>query len=179
MISHVGYQDFNGNYNLDIIILVLSKNIIFQHHIRPVCLERSLFGEEKSVPTGWKGLIVGWGLAEIGLSSTLRMAELETARRDDCIDQVPVESKTFVTGDKFCAGDTVNGVVPCQGDSGGGFVRSKNINGQDYYYLIGVVSSNGASKTVGECNTKEMARFTNVHYYDELIVKTEGRYPIE
>lgn len=180
MISHVGYQDFDGNYNLDIVVLVLSSYILLKPHVRPVCIERTLFGEEKSVPTGWQGLIVGFGLITgTQLATSLRMATLKTIHREDCIAQVPPQSRNFVTGDKFCAGDTKEGVVACQGDSGGGFVRSKNINGQDYYYLIGIVSSGGASSLIGECNTQEAVRFTNVHYYDELIVKTEGRYPIE
>lgn len=175
---HVGYQDYDGNYNLDIVLLALSGNIILKNHVLPVCIDKSLQGEEKSVPSGWKGLIVGWGRTEVGKNSaTLRMTKAETLHRDDCLKMVPIPSRTFVTGDKFCSGDLKRGIVACQGDSGGGFVRSKNINGQDYYFLIGVVSSGG--QDISGCNMNELVRFTNVHYYDDMIIDIEQRYPIE
>lgn len=175
LVNPVSYQDYEGNYNLDFTVIILADPIYFQNRIRPVCINRNLDGDARLIRAGLQGLIAGWGLTESGLTSTLRMAQFDTMDAEQCRTKVDESIRLFITADKFCVGDTSREVMPCQGDSGGGFVRERNISGVAVYYLLGVVSSGGLNiKQPGMCNTKEAARLTNVHFYDHLIAEAEN-----
>lgn len=176
LVYPVSYQDSAGNHDQDIVVLILAESIRFQEHIRPICMDRTLFEEFALIETGWQGFIPDWEPPQkIGDSSTLKMVAYETISRRDCAARVSYE----ITNDKFCVGDTIKKIVPCQDDGGSGFVRQKSVRGKALYHLLGVVSFVRVSfddvRLDGMCNKREMARVTNVLNYEYLINKAESQ----
>ncbi|KFB42386.1 AGAP001798-PA-like protein [Anopheles sinensis] len=174
------YQDFSGYYNLDIAIVVLSDFISFRTYIRPICLERNLRTEsEKRIKPNSFGRVAGWGFTTNtgNLSTTLKVIEIPTVDYVTCREYSPVAYRPFLTGDKFCAGDPRTGTGVCQGDSGGGFALSKEMDGDLVYYLYGVVSSAPRAAN-GGCDNNKYVAFTEVQNYIPMILDAESRYPV-
>lgn len=172
-VHHVeGYMDFNGLYANDIALLVLSQYIEFRPHIAPVCFDYDLTFDEKTVPAGWTGRVAGWGLDESNgqPSSVLKLIELPVVNRAECIIQTGALFAPFVTPDKFCAGH-LTGVSVCQGDSGGGLVFPKTVNGRVVYFLRGIVSI-GPSKG-NSCDNNKYTTFTNTAHFSDFVFRYE------
>lgn len=167
-----GYMDFNGLYANDIALLVLKQYIEFKPHIAPICFDYDLTFDEKTVPVGWVGHAAGWGLNDSnGIPSTLlKLIELPVVSREECIKATGVQFAPFVTPDKFCAGH-LTGVSVCQGDSGGGLVFPKTVNGRTIYYLRGIVSI-GPSKG-NSCDNDKYTTFTNTAHFADFIFRYE------
>lgn len=163
------YQHGHTFYDHDLAVVVLDKHIEFKSHIAPVCLEYNLGPEERFVEPGWMGRIAGWGLESEGgsVSDALKMIELPVVGRSECLEKVPLTFQPFLTGDKFCAGKQYEGIGLCTGDSGGGFVVPKKVNGKQYFFLRGVVSVGQNNK--GNCDSNQYTLFTNVNHYVEFI----------
>lgn len=172
-IHHVsGYSDYNGLFANDIALLILNQYIEFKVNIAPICFDYDLTFDEKTVPTGWIGRVAGWGLTQSsGLpSNDLKMIELPVVGREECIRVVGTSFAPFVTPDKFCAGHLI-GVSVCQGDSGGGLVFPKVINGRTLYYLRGIVST-GPNKG-SSCDNNKYTTFTNTAHFADFIFRYE------
>lgn len=168
------YEDFDGNYEFDIAIVILNQFIEFRVHIAPICIEYNYDLEERSVPTDWVGRVAGWGLEESGgaPSSVLKIIEIPVISRNVCKESFK-NSNVFVTGDKFCAGFRDMGIGLCQGDSGGGLVFPKVVNGKNVYFIRGIVS-NGPS-SMGSCDSNQYTAFTNTAHFSDFIFENEFR----
>lgn len=49
------YNDADGGYVADFVILVLDKQIQYAAHIAPICMPYGLRLEDRIIPVGWKG----------------------------------------------------------------------------------------------------------------------------
>lgn len=71
----------------------------------------------------------------------------------------------------FCVGDNSRS-VPCQGDSGGGFIMRFG----NQYYLRGIVTA-GLTNEDGECSIKDYVIFTDVALFSDWVNYFMERYP--
>lgn len=163
------YNDYSDNYHADLALLVVDGLIEFHSYVLPICLDLNLEGSDTHVETGLEALVAGWGLTESNgdPSSVLKMVYLPTVSQGKCKREVPVQYKTFVTTDKFCAGYVNQAQSVCKGDSGGGLMTWETVNLTRKYYLRGVVSS-GTNKD-SSCDPNMYTVFTNVHVHAGLI----------
>lgn len=169
-----GYRDYEDLYNADLALLVLSVAIEFRSYVIPICMEYNLEYNDKYVTPGSEGRVAGWGLTESGGKSSeeLKVIDLPVIEVNQCKRDVPPEFRSFVTTDKFCAGYT-DGQSVCQGDSGGGLVFPKLLDGVNVYFMRGIVSSGPNSHM--SCASDKYTVFTNVHFYASLILDTVRR----
>lgn len=168
-----GYDDYEGLYANDLAVVVLSTYIEYKVHIAPICIDYRYELEEKTIPAGFIGRVAGWGLESSGgqPSNLLKSIELPVVQRDVCKSNFGVSFRPFVTGDKFCAGLLNLDVGLCQGDSGGGLVFAKVIDGRTIFYLRGIVST-GPNKS-GSCDSNQYTTFTNVAHFADFIFHHE------
>lgn len=167
---HSDYRHASGNYALDIVLALLDVSIHFQHHIAPICVQmNSVTIYDIPVYPGLNGTLAGWGLTESGRQSKrLKIVDLPTVDKDKCIADSDSGFRDFITADKFCAGHWKLNISACQGDSGGGLVFPKTINGSRRYFLRGVVSV-GSNALINRCDSSKYTTFTNVIYHDKLV----------
>lgn len=152
----------------DIVVVVVEKYIEFKTYVVPVCVKWTLSFEESKVTADVYGKVAGWGLTEPGgeTSPVLRVVEMPTVGREECIENSPEQFKNFITFDKFCAG-YLNGVSVCEGDSGGGMVFPETIGRKTVHYLRGIVSV--GVRLRNSCDNFRYATFTNVNKYTDLL----------
>lgn len=164
------YRDLSGNFALDIVMILLSDNIEFRHHVAPICLQNKVTFHDIPVPPGLNGTLAGWGLTgsdDKKASEQLKIVELPTIDRDKCIEESGYGFADFVTADRFCAGFLGAKTSACQGDSGGGLVFPKLIDQKMRFFLRGIVSV--GANNLGSCDSGKYTTFTNVVYHDKLI----------
>lgn len=171
-----GYNDLSGNFNADIVLVILKTTIEFRAHIAPICIPYGLTYADIIVPSDWIGRVAGWGLTSSSgqPSPILKIIELPVVDRPKCIADSPEDFIPQITPDKFCAGLLGSGVGVCQGDSGGGLVFPQKVKGRDKFFLRGIVST-GPSKQ-GSCDSDKYTTFTNILYHEKLIALYEPRY---
>ncbi|XP_055325237.1 modular serine protease-like isoform X1 [Sitodiplosis mosellana] len=171
-----GYNHATGNYASDIVLIVLKNTIEFKSYITPICIPYGLTYDDRVVPAGWRGRVAGWGKTASGgaPSEFLKIVELPTIDRAQCLAESDIGFRPQITPDKFCAGHLNSNVSVCQGDSGGGLVFSSLENNRKKWYLRGIVST-GANKQ-DSCDSDKYSTFTNVAYYEPLISTYEPRY---
>lgn len=155
---------------------MLSKTILFQVHISPICIPYGLKLDAKAVPAGWRGRVAGWGLTQSGGSPSpvLKVVELPAINRTQCLADSDIGFRPLITPDKFCAGIWNGNVSVCQGDSGGGLVFAQIENGKRKFYLRGIVSTGPNNQ--GSCDSDKYTTFTNVADYDQLIATYAEQY---
>ncbi|XP_023243443.1 venom protease-like [Centruroides sculpturatus] len=131
-ISQMNYhKSYGRNYANDIGYVKLSKDIIFNAHVRPICLPTST---EFYSDTFY---ITGWGTTRSGgsASSTLREAKVKMVPLSTCKSSYS-RINLKITDKQVCAGrgeaDT------CQGDSGGPMVMYSEIKKR--WILVGITS---------------------------------------
>jgi len=124
--------------NHDIALIELNKPIIFNNHVKPVCLPAA--GEQ--VPVGTECYITGWGQYTTGRSgppeTTLKQSPLNVVSKETCTNLNTVNMEIPITKEMVCAGlgpEKENS--GCHGDSGGPFVCK---NGDGAWVLQGSVS---------------------------------------
>lgn len=164
------YDHVDGHYGSDIAVVVLEKHIEFRPHIAPACINYDLPYEEKVIPADYIGRVAGWGLekAKGDPSDRLKMIELPVIERRKCSRSVSVNFRSFLTGDKFCAGFKDYGVGLCEGDSGGGLVFVEDPDAvKPVYYLRGIVSV--GPNLEGSCDSNEYTLFTNTAHFADFI----------
>merc|ERR1711915_981300 len=139
--------------NWDVALLELENAIIFDDHIRPVCLPNS---QSSSNIVGKSGIASGWGSEKFFHGSgpnVLKKVELQITES--------VEHRLF----------TQRGEATCSGDSGGPFVMMDEERRK--YVLTGVVSMAGGTKTAAGAIC-ESAVFTNVRSHLDWIYRHIG-----
>ncbi|NP_001279458.1 uncharacterized protein LOC103185529 precursor [Callorhinchus milii] len=129
--SHLKFQ--KKSYNNDIALLKLSKPLVFNNYVIPVCLPEKRFAEQvlMNMPNA---LVSGWGrIYEHGATaSKLQQLSVPYVDRLKCVES----SKFPVSKNMFCAGYDKENKDACQGDSGGPHVTKY----RDTWFLTGIVS---------------------------------------
>ncbi|XP_073964430.1 modular serine protease-like [Choristoneura fumiferana] len=161
------------NYQEDISLVILSTPVKYSPFIQPVCIDFSRELESVQLDTSL-GKVAGWGLtSEDGPpSQVLKTKELLHVDLRRCMQDLPANFISMVTGDKICA-DAIKGTTICRGDSGGG-VAFPTLDGRGIqrYYLRGVVSTAPASEHL--CNVKSHILLTRVSDHEIFITQ---KYP--
>lgn len=96
-------------------------------------------------------------------SEFLKKIDLPVVSRERCKDRASIEFVSFITSDKFCAGN-LTGEGVCSGDSGGGLVLANRIGSEVIYTLRGIVS---VSASAGE-TIKLLQFFKHLIYYQKI-----------
>ncbi|KAL0171791.1 hypothetical protein M9458_032102, partial [Cirrhinus mrigala] len=100
------------NFDNDIALIKMFDKVPLGPNIRPVCLPNKT---QELVLEGTMGTVSGFGGFEKGLKSTvLRYGHIQEYPSKLC-----VFGNISVTDNMFCAGDDVQRVDSCEGDSGG------------------------------------------------------------
>lgn len=82
-----GYNGYRGNFVADIAIVVLDKNIRFNSHISPICLDYdSNLQSQSKLPVGKNGKLAGWGWTEFNgsISDELKTLDMPVVSLEDC-----------------------------------------------------------------------------------------------
>ena len=124
-------EEFYGQVQNDLTVLVLEKPLTFTGTVRSACLP----DVESELKPGQRLTVTGWGTLQFGAYSgpdRLRKAVVDVFPKDKCHKIYPG------TLWKFCAGKKAGGVDSCQGDSGGPIVFEDRA--QDHFTVVGLVS---------------------------------------
>ncbi len=111
-ISHPSYNEFN--YNNDICVIKLDRDVIYSATVSPVCLDESIAHNG-----GFPNFIAGWGQTKAGgvKKNFISEAPVESLRRSECKEFLPDE---FLKKKMFCSRGTAGAHVrTCDGDAGG------------------------------------------------------------
>ncbi|KAK2838752.1 hypothetical protein Q7C36_013566 [Tachysurus vachellii] len=132
-IMHPRYDPSTSLYNHDIALVRLGRSIIFNNHVRSICLGPSSFSESL-LHSGTPGTISGWGrlLFHGRTAEVLQIADVPYVDRSDCKES----SSERITHFMFCAGYKDASKDACQGDSGGPHVNQY----KGTWFLTGIVS---------------------------------------
>ncbi|NXX21800.1 FA7 factor, partial [Podargus strigoides] len=122
-----------NDYNSDIALLYLSRDVVFNEYAVPICLPSPALGTLLSAE-GTVGTVSGWG-ATHDTGSTLRFlmkVRLPIVSMESCQQA----TARLVTDNMFCAGHATEAADACKGDSGGPFTVSYH----NTWFLLGIVS---------------------------------------
>ncbi|XP_037025450.1 transmembrane protease serine 9-like [Bradysia coprophila] len=152
--------------NNDIAILRLSTHATFTNYVQPICLWPSNKKKLSNV-AGKAGMVIGWGLTEMGVrSNVLRQAfvPVEVDSRK-CLPTNRGLLSLYMWEANYCAGSR-NGTGVCFGDSGGSMTFVEN----GVAYIRGIVSvipgkPNKTAVTATICDSYHYALFTDVALY--------------
>ncbi len=130
------------NYNArtlfnDIAILKLSRIVELNDKIQVACLPEL---NTKSYPLPLnEAWIIGWGQTEFGgPSNNLKNAKIKIYAQDQCSNVSFSLPKSWET--QICAGDKINKIDTCQGDSGGGLFVQEMVNNKKIFVMSGITS---------------------------------------
>uniref|UniRef100_A0A182N3G2 Peptidase S1 domain-containing protein n=1 Tax=Anopheles dirus TaxID=7168 RepID=A0A182N3G2_9DIPT len=164
-IVHPGYRQHNVSH--DIALIKLESEIEMNDFVQPVCLWPTGTDHERVV--GRTGYVVGFGLHnQTHMSDDLLDAEVPVVDLIECLGSNRDAFGPTLTSQMLCAG-AVDGVGPCNGDSGGGFFLEIN----DVWYIRAIVSF--APNLYGEsvCDPKQYTVYTDVLKYVEWISENQ------
>uniref|UniRef100_A0A1Q3FNW4 Putative trypsin-like serine protease n=1 Tax=Culex tarsalis TaxID=7177 RepID=A0A1Q3FNW4_CULTA len=155
--SAVLHPDYNSaQHTTDIGILKLTRDIIFNNFIKPVCL----YGNTTDISAFYNryGKVAGWGMNRNGVvSNVLNYLDMPVVSQKKC-SQTNVQYNTVLAyGESFCAGHA-DGNSVCNGDSGGGLVFTDNYR----FYLRGIVSISAQKRNQLMCDPNRYSVFTDV-----------------
>ncbi|KAG6460407.1 hypothetical protein O3G_MSEX011969 [Manduca sexta] len=162
------YQGVVTNFQHDIALLILTTEFTYNEHVKPACLNFDAVHDAEQLREGQSGKVMGWDLTgeNSAASQVLQGATLPNVAIDKCIDQSPVSFRSFITGDKICAGYN-NGTAVCRGDSGGGLIFTAIMNSQLATILRGIVSTSPATENL--CNIYTWATFTHLLPHEHFV----------
>ncbi|CAO1434009.1 unnamed protein product [Diamesa tonsa] len=134
------------------------------------CLNIDADGMDQQLPdVNQLGILAGFGLTEHGKpSEKLKKIVLPYIRYRECRAAAPKDYRSFLLGDKFCAGFTDGTGYVCKGDSGGGLVFVDDRTQK--YHLLGIFSN---TRSVGEdkCDPHFYSLYTNIYKYLDIVKK--------
>lgn len=123
------HENYNNiNYDNDVAVLVLEKDLLFNTRVQPIPLAT----KPENAPVGGFATLTGWGTTVEGgdyIPSKLQKLSVQIFSTTDCKSFYP---NNLISTRMFCAGYANGGKDACQGDSGGPLVYNNK--------LIGVVS---------------------------------------
>jgi len=131
------------NFNNDIAVITLSRDVQYNDGIRPACLpsiSENLEGDKFEYDAV---VVAGWGATKFRgpQSPDLLEGTIKVVNNTECSDKFKAFRQVKIIQKKLCARDLNNKIDTCQGDSGGPLVTKKmDSNGSYRYFLIGVVS---------------------------------------
>ncbi|XP_028166517.1 modular serine protease-like [Ostrinia furnacalis] len=155
------------NYQDDLAVLVLAKEITFSPHVRPVCLDFNVIFERQQLKENSLGKVASWG--GIKPSKTYKVTEMMYFPIEQCIAESPPDFREFLTSDKICTGFT-NGTGLCRGDGGAGLSFPSMERGRTRYYLRGLVSTAPTSSEDFLCTENSLQTYTQISKH-ELFIK--------
>ncbi|XP_063837003.1 modular serine protease-like [Ostrinia nubilalis] len=159
------------NYQDDLAVLVLAKEITFSPHVRPVCLDFDVIFERQQLKENSLGKVASWG--GIKPSKTYKVTEMMYFPIEQCIAESPPDFREFLTSDKICTGFT-NGTGLCRGDGGAGLSFPSMERGRTRYYLRGLVSTAPTSSEDFLCTENSLQTYTQISKH-ELFIKENIR----
>ena len=139
---HPDYSPNNDNegyyaYN-DIALIRLVRNIHFTDFIRPICLPVRPYQRSKTYD-GVALQISGWGVTEKGYTSPVKKKLTISGTEFERCRIIYLSQDMSLSPPQICAGGG-----PCEdagkGDSGCPLMEKQNIDSQDVYVLVGIVS---------------------------------------
>ncbi|KYM93572.1 Serine protease easter [Cyphomyrmex costatus] len=148
VIPHENYN--NPEYKNDIAIIRLDKPVVYNEHVKPICMMRGELLKMDFV--GGTAEVAGWGIFDLNdpkPSTILQTVKLPIVEMDRCV----IAFKRYAElseEEQMCVGG-VPGQDSCGGDSGGPLMKVNSLDGPPKYYFVGIVSfgtkSCGASTT--------------------------------
>lgn len=163
---HPDWIPNSANYDADITVLVLSKDVEFTDNIQRVCL----CTPDLPVAKDLNGFAVGYGASEDTTKphETLPKIIYTPIHNDNEVCFYKDKNLLTLSSKRTFCGGTGNGTGVCRGDSGGGiFVYDGYL-----FYLRGVVSASLISYPYG-CDVNTYAVFTDVTKYIDWINEIE------
>lgn len=159
------------NLQNDIALLRTEEDITYTDYIQPICLwpqTRSDLNYVINIPTG--GSVAGWGLGDDHKPvDILQDAQLPVVDYATCMKSNPNHFRRILSNvsSNYCAGNPVNQINVCDGDSGGGMYFKID----SAWYIRGLVSAGVRSDEKGKCDPQHFVTFTDIPYYLKWIVK--------
>ncbi|KAK3560559.1 hypothetical protein QTP86_010966 [Hemibagrus guttatus] len=145
------------NYNNDIALVKLSRDVVLTELVKPVCLPPPWVKGQTCTPLpNTLGVVAGWGINmpnssaldngitfDLGVvSEVLQYVKLPVVAQEECEASYTSRSASYnITENMFCAGFYEGGRDTCLGDSGGGFVMKDPHSGR--WVVQGLVSWGG------------------------------------
>ncbi|XP_011629948.1 CLIP domain-containing serine protease 2-like [Pogonomyrmex barbatus] len=159
--SIIVHKDYNNpRYKNDIAMIRLNKPVLYNEHVRPICMMSGELLKKNFV--GEIAEVAGWGIYDINdpkPSTILQTVKLPIVEMDKCV--IAFKSYADVSGNQqMCVGG-IPGQDSCGGDSGGPLMKVESLNGPPRYHLIGIVSF--GAKSCGASTTP--AIYSNVAMY--------------
>lgn len=169
---HPDWSTMTTNYDADVAVVVLSRKVVFNKFVRPICLWSATDSYDDII--GKRGVVAGWGITEDLVASTTRpkWTEIPVVKMDTCLRSHATFGK--LTSERtFCAGSNQDGKItsrlsrtgPCNGDSGGGFI----LKNTGRWYLRGIVSSALLDQETQTCDTENFAVFTDMTKFNAWV----------
>jgi hypothetical protein len=111
-ILHDDWNPYDDKYIADIAVAVLTKKIMFDKYISPICIwERSQNYEDL---IGEEGIVAGWGLTKSGKQSEYpQFIKVPVVDNSECAESSSVLGH-IISDKSFCAGER-SGETPCKG----------------------------------------------------------------
>lgn len=165
-IAHPNYVPLSKEEYHDIGLVRLVESAPTTTYIKPICLP--IAPQLRTDFTSLAAEVAGWGVTEQNVESTIKLKALVTVSDVNSCHNTYYNgpSKRPISGDyQLCAGGE-SGIDSCSGDSGGPLMITQQVDQQDVYFQIGIVSF-GPRK----CGTEGWPGvYTRVGNYNDWIV---------
>lgn len=158
VIVHPDYFEHDGersSLDADIAILTLKTYLIFSERIRPVCLWQG--SDDLREVINHRGLVAGWGITEAGSTAFPNYVMNRILSKQKCRENIVKEHLTFHNRDRIFCGDG-EGSIPCNGDSGSGFM----IKLDNQYFLRGILFAGVKDAITLKCDVTKFAMYTDI-----------------
>ncbi|CAB4010388.1 chymotrypsinogen A-like [Paramuricea clavata] len=163
--QHQSYA-IKAPYDQDIAILQLNKDVVFNDHVRPLCLN------ENALKTDQICTVTGYGKTSHTArkkSAHLLQADVPIVASDVCVKAYnQTKPPRSVTKNMLCAGYVNGGIDACSGDSGGPLTCWDQ--NKKHYVLGGIVSWG-----VGCAGKNTYGVYTNVKHLTAWVTRITGK----
>ena len=121
--SHPSFNEYN--YNNDICVIQLDRDVQYSDKIQPICLEDNKISSSEN--EGIESYIAGWGSkSATGAQKTnLNEAKVEIVDKQKCKENFP---PGFLKESLYCVKGVSETIDVCEGDAGGPHVIKEKIN---------------------------------------------------
>ena len=166
IIIHPDWKPQDQNFDADLAVVVLGKEVEFSEFIQPV----SLPPQSENDVTG-RGTIAGWGQSKHSIQFNGKYEELPmelempVVRGAKCYPRFP-RLADIASERMFCAGYDSETKGACFGDSGAGFYVS-NPSSAEQFQVIGIVSSSLVDNHT--CDVNKFSLNTNLQWFVDWI----------